>query len=95
MEREKLSYAEAMNELESIVERVEQNAMDIDDLTERRCEYRNIGILLTGTLDHLLEGVDLCRNIASACLRALDTEAELIVLLISYKDIRNRYDLGE
>lgn len=35
MEREKLSYAEAMNELESIVERVEQNAMDIDDLTER------------------------------------------------------------
>lgn len=35
MEREKLSYAEAMNELESIVERVEQNAMDIDDLTKR------------------------------------------------------------
>ncbi len=35
METEKLTYAEAMNELESIVERVEQNEMDIDGLAER------------------------------------------------------------
>ncbi len=35
MEETKLTYAEAMNELENIVERVERNEMDIDDLTER------------------------------------------------------------
>ncbi len=35
MEEKKLTYAEAMNELENIVERVERNEMDIDDLTER------------------------------------------------------------
>mgnify|MGYP002524213447 FL=1 len=35
METEKLTYAEAMNELESIVEHVEQNEMDIDGLAER------------------------------------------------------------
>ncbi len=35
METEKLTYAEAMYELESIVEHVEQNEMDIDGLTER------------------------------------------------------------
>ena len=35
MGEKKLTYAEAMNELENIVERVERNEMDIDDLTER------------------------------------------------------------
>ena len=35
METEKLTYAEAMDELESIVDHVEQNEMDIDGLAER------------------------------------------------------------
>lgn len=33
MENEKLTYAAAMRELEGIVDRVEQNELDIDDLT--------------------------------------------------------------
>lgn len=33
MEKEKLTYTAAMRELESIVESVEQNELDIDDLT--------------------------------------------------------------
>lgn len=35
MDTTQLTYAQAMEELEAIVERVERNEMDIDDLTER------------------------------------------------------------
>ena len=70
-------------------------AVGVVDLTQRGGEHLRGGILLLHAAYHLLESVDLGRDVLASGLGAFDSQAELEVLLVADKDVGDAAYLRE